>query len=442
MADWPIMTVAELVEAGVLDRPMDGNHGEMHPKSADFVSKGIPFIMASNLVDGHVDLDHCAYISLQQAQSLRKGFAKAGDVLLSHKATIGRTAIIQPNDFPFLMLTPQVTYYRVRDASRLIPSYLRAYFDSREFQEVFGAWSGAGSTRAYLGITAQLKLPIRVPPIAVQKSIAEMITPLRSKIELNRKMNETLEAMAGALFRDWFVDFGPTRAKMEGRPAYLSEDLWSLFPDRLDEERKPEGWTYEPLLDQAEWVNGAAYKNMHFADGPDALPVIKIAELKNGVTGNTQRTSTDLGTRYLIDDGELLFSWSGNPDTSIDTFLWTGGKAWLNQHIFAVRENGKRSKRYLHALLKYLKPEFAELARNKQTTGLGHVTKADMQRMMVCAASSEVHQAFDRLIEPIFNQALGLQKESRTLAQTRDLLLPRLMSGELRVSQTEEGEKA
>jgi len=173
---------------------------------------------------------------------------------------------------------------------------------------------------------------------------------------------------------------------------------------------------------------------MHFSDAPDALPVIKIAELKNGVTGTTQRTATDLGTRYLIDDSELLFSWSGNPDTSIDTFLWTGGKAWLNQHIFAVRPNGKRSKPYLHTLLKFLK---AELARNKQTTGLGHVTKADMQRMMVCAASPEVHKAFDRLIEPIFNQALGLQKESHTLAQTRDLLLPRLMSGELRVAEAE-----
>ncbi|MFC3086723.1 restriction endonuclease subunit S [Tabrizicola soli] len=288
---------------------------------------------------------------------------------------------------------------------------------------------------AVAGITggdlAELALP--VPTLPEQRAIAATLGALDDKIELNRKMNATLEAMARALFRDWFVDFGPTRAKMEGRPPYLSPDLWSLFPDRLDDEGKPEGWAFEPLLDQAEWVNGAAYKNMHFSDAPDALPVIKIAELKNGVTGNTQWTATDLGARYLIDDGELLFSWSGNPDTSIDTFLWTGGKAWLNQHIFAVRPNGKRFKPYLHTLLKHLKPEFAELARNKQTTGLGHVTKADMQRMMVCAASPEVHKAFDRLIEPIFSQALGLQTESRTLAQTRDLLLPRLMSGELRV---------
>ncbi len=290
------------------------------------------------------------------------------------------------------------------------------------------------TVQATLNLRDLASLPIVLPPSAERRSIAATLGALDDKIELNRKMNATLEAMARALFRDWSVDFGPTRAKMEGRTPYLSPDLWSLFPDRLDDEGKPEGWAYEPLLDLAEWVNGAAYKNMHFSDAADALPVIKIAELKSGVTGNTQRTATDLGARYLIDDGELLFSWSGNPDTSIDTFLWAGGKAWLNQHIFAVRQNGKRSKPYLHALLKFLKPEFAELARNKQTTGLGHVTKADMQRMRVCAASPEVHQAFDRLIEPIFNQTLGLQTETRILAQTRDLLLPRLMSGELRVA--------
>ncbi|MDP3960871.1 MAG: restriction endonuclease subunit S, partial [Pseudorhodobacter sp.] len=285
---------------------------------------------------------------------------------------------------------------------------------------------------------------LTVPPLPEQRAIAATLGALDDKIELNRKMNATLESMARALFRDWFVDFGPTRAKMAGGAPYLSSDLWSLFPDRLDDGGKPEGWEFEAVIDQADWINGAAYKNMHFSKAPEALPVIKIAELKNGVTGNTQWTATDLGPRYLIDDGELLFSWSGNPDTSIDTFLWSGGKAWLNQHIFAVRENGKRSKPFLHTLLKFLKPDFAELARNKQTTGLGHVTKADMQRMLICTGSQPVHDAFDKLITPIFDRAFLLQTESRTLAQTRDLLLPRLMSGEVHAKEAEKlvGEEA
>jgi type I restriction enzyme S subunit len=145
---------------------------------------------------------------------------------------------------------------------------------------------------------------------------------------------------------------------------------------------------------------------MHFSDAPDALPVVKIAELKAGITSQTKWTNTDLGARYLIDDGALLFSWSGNPDTSIDTFIWSAGKAWLNQHIFAVRENGRCSVAFLHTMLKILNPEFAELARNKQTTGLGHVTKSDMQRMNICVGSEEIRNAFDEIIGPVFQRIM------------------------------------
>ncbi len=112
-------TVRQLVDEGVIERPMDGNHGELHPKTSDFVPSGIPFIMASDLRDGVLDLDNCAFITPQLAQTLRKGFAKTGDVLLSHKATMGRTAIVHDLPTPYVVLTPQVTYYRVLDHARL-----------------------------------------------------------------------------------------------------------------------------------------------------------------------------------------------------------------------------------------------------------------------------------------------------------------------------------
>ena len=251
MSEWPIKTVAELVEEGVIERPIDGNHGSIHPKTIDFVPEGIPFVMASDLKSGRIDFSSCSYITEVQAKGLRKGFSKPGDVVLSHKATIGRTAIVQGNDFPFVMLTPQVTYYRVRDPRRLSNRFLKYYFDSREFLQVFETWAGAGSTRAYLGITAQGKLPVRLPPILVQESIVDAVAPFDDKIELNRRMNETLEEMARAIFKDWFVDFGPTRAKAEGREPYLAREIWDLFPDALDEEDKPVGWEYWTLDDLA-----------------------------------------------------------------------------------------------------------------------------------------------------------------------------------------------
>ena len=287
---------------------------------------------------------------------------------------------------------------------------------------------------------ANIEIP-GLPP-TLREKIGDILGVLDDKIALNRRMNETLEAMARAIYKDWFVDFGPTRARMEGRAPYLPPELWNLFPDTLDGKGKPVGWEEEPVYVQAHWVNGAAYKNMHFTDAPDALPVIKIAELKAGITKNTKFTNTALGDKFQIADGELLFSWSGNPDTSIDTFIWIGGGAWLNQHIFAVRENGKRSQPHLYAMLKWLKPEFSEIARNKQTTGLGHVTKQDLKRLLVPIGSPEVMTAFDELMKPICDRILGSLMEMRVLAQIRDLLIPKLMSGEIRLRNVEKTTEA
>lgn len=109
--DWECTTVEQLFRGGLIEKPLDGNHGNIHPKSGDFVSSGIPFVMANNLKGGNVDLESCAFIRKEQADSLQKGFSKQGDVLLTHKATIGHTAVVGAIPFEYIMLTPQVTYY-------------------------------------------------------------------------------------------------------------------------------------------------------------------------------------------------------------------------------------------------------------------------------------------------------------------------------------------
>ena len=311
--------------------------------------------------------------------------------------------------------------------------YLYYLLSTIDFNEI-----SSGSSLPYLTQRDLERIQVNILPKKEQATIALLLGSIDDKIDLNQATNETLEATARALFKDWFVDFGPTQAKMEGRDAYLAPDLWQLFPDRLNKESGiPEGWESEPVYDQAEWVNGAAYKNMHFSEDHGALPVVKIAELKAGITNNTKFTNTELGEKYRIYSGELLFSWSGNPDTSIDTFIWQYGSAWLNQHIFAVRSNGKMSKALLYILLKSYMPEFAEIARNKQTTGLGHVTKADMKRMMVCVASDTTRNKFEELVHSLFDTLVANLYENRWLVQTRDLLLPKLMSGEIRLRDAE-----
>ena len=181
---WTKYTVQDLIDKKYIDPPMDGNHGELHPKASDYVATGIPFVMANNLSDGFVDLSQCAFITEKQAKTLRKGFARPDDVLLTHKATLGRTAIV-PEGYEYIILTPQVTYYRVHKG--LSNVYLRYYFESSYFQSTLEAFAGGGSTRAYIGITKQCGLPVYLPC----ESSMNILTYSLSQIERARLLNQT-----------------------------------------------------------------------------------------------------------------------------------------------------------------------------------------------------------------------------------------------------------
>ena len=181
---WTKYTVQDLIDKKYIDPPMDGNHGELHPKASDYVATGIPFVMANNLSDGFVDLSQCAFITEKQAKTLRKGFARPDDVLLTHKATLGRTAIV-PEGYEYIILTPQVTYYRVHKG--LSNVYLRYYFESSYFQSTLEAFAGGGSTRAYIGITKQCGLPVYLPC----ESSMNILTYSLSQIERVRLLNQT-----------------------------------------------------------------------------------------------------------------------------------------------------------------------------------------------------------------------------------------------------------
>jgi type I restriction enzyme S subunit len=182
-----LRTVRDLVDQGVLDKPQDGNHGEIHPTKADYVDDGVPFLMAADLTEGRASTRDCRFISRQQAMSLRIGFAKSGDVLLSHKGTIGRVAMLETDD-DFVVLTPQVTYYRTLDQNRLFNHFLYYALRGPSFQAELNRIAGAGSTRAYIGITRQLDLRIAVPPVDVQRRIA-------AKLQRTEEATKALEGI-------------------------------------------------------------------------------------------------------------------------------------------------------------------------------------------------------------------------------------------------------
>ena len=154
------------------------------------------------------------------------------------------------------------------------------------------SWAGSGGTRNALTKGMIESLDILAPAnVTDQRAIAHILGTLDDKIELNRRMNEALEAMARALFKSWFVDFGPVRAKMEGRDPHLESEVWDLFPDTLDGEGTPVGWSNKPLDEIAEFLNGLALQKFPATDVLDDLPVIKIAELRSGITPKSGRAS-------------------------------------------------------------------------------------------------------------------------------------------------------
>lgn len=385
-SEWTTYTVQELIDKEMLEPPMDGNHGEIHPKTTDYVKSGVPFIMANNLINGKVDYSNCAFITNKQASTLKKGFAHSGDVLLTHKATIGRTALVG-TEYDTIILTPQVTYYRVkRGISNL---YLKYYFDSNEFQQTLANWAGSGSTRAYLGITAQRKLPVVLPPLEIQTKIAEFGRILDDKIELNNKVNENLYEQMLSIFNN-------ARRTSAWNKHKLGDVL--IFFDNL---RKPLSSIQREKMAHIYPYYGAAsivdYVEDYLFDGTYIL---------------------------ISEDGANVIDSFGHPLTQ-----YTYGKFWVNNHAHIVKGSNGYSEALVYAML-------GTLNMQSIVTGAAQpkINQANLRNFEAVLPESEEAQVLSELLNPMLQQMLHHDQENEKLSELRDILLPQLMSGALDVS--------
>ncbi|MDT8873107.1 restriction endonuclease subunit S [Komagataeibacter rhaeticus] len=286
--------------------------------------------------------------------------------------------------------------------------------------------SYTGSTVKHTSPSRILSFQFDCPSLEDQGRIASILDILDNKIDLNCRTNETLEAMARALFQDWFVGFGPTRAKMAGQAAYLAPEIWKLFPDRLDDEEKPEGWTVEPVDNVASFLNGLALQKYPAGEGA-FLPAIKIAQLRSESTHSADRVSVGIPCEYVVEEGDILFSWSG----SLLCKFWNGERGALNQHLFKVT-SGRFPDWFIFEWIQHYMPDFQAIAESKATT-MGHIQRHHLTESLVTIPSSCVMKQADLIIGSHIRKIKENHKESRNLSELRDLLLPRLMSGEIRI---------
>jgi type I restriction enzyme, S subunit len=294
-----------------------------------------------------------------------------------------------------------------------------------------------GSTMPKLTQNNLNRIPIPAPAFATQIEIASILSALDDKIELNRRMNETLEGMARAIFRDWFVDFGPTRAKMAGRPPYLAPDLWSLFPDRLDEDGKPEGWETSTIGDEVTVVGGSTpsttesgYWNgaIHWATPKD------LASLQAPVLLATARRITEAGLETissgLLPRGTVLLS-SRAP---IGYLAITEIPVAVNQGFIALVCNRRLSNVFVWL---WAHESMEAILQRANGSTFQEISKRNFRPLPVVAGCDRIEVAFDETVKPLYRRIAQNEVESRTLAEIRDLLLPKLMFGEIRVRAAE-----
>ena len=276
------------------------------------------------------------------------------------------------------------------------------------------------------------RIEVSHPLLPEQRAIAGVLGALDDKIEQNRRTARALERLARSIFRAWFVHFKPIKAKATGATSFpaMPQAVFDALPVRFVDSEigpVPEGWELKPITTIATFLNGLALqKYPPRGDGED-VRVIKITQLRKGSAEGAAWANSDVPEQYVIDDRDLLFSWSG----TLEAEFWFGGKGALNQHLFKVTSSHFPSWFCFHWIRQHL-PWFRAIAASKATT-MGHIKRGHLQETSVVVPPNEVLHEADEGIGPIYDLFGQLMIESRKLAAMRDVLLPKLLSGEVRV---------
>jgi type I restriction enzyme S subunit len=363
-----------------------------------------------------------------------RGLPRVGDVVMTTEAPMGEVIQLDEETVNFA-LGQRIVCMRGK-ARKLDNTFLR-YLLTSPAQQIILAGYATGTTVLGISQKALRSVPITYPIFSVQQRIGELLGALDDKIELNRRMNETLEATARAIFKDWFVDFGPTRAKMEGRAPHLVPEIWSLFPNRLDNDGKPEGWMYDALLNHARLISGGTPKTdvADYWGGEISWASAKdVSQCADSFLIGTERTITSRGlsessTRLVPRYSTVVVA----RGATTGRFCMFGREMAMNQTCYALA-----SKSFHNFWVNCAFSTLVELlVHAAHGSVFDTITTKTIEGARAIIPGNGLIDRFELLVTPLFKRMLANIEESRTLADTRDLLLPKLMSGEVRVKDAE-----
>lgn len=424
MSGWRKVQIADIGQV------FDGPHAT--PKTVD---EGPVFLGIPSLNSGRLDLAETRHVTEEDFLKWTKRVTPtAGDIVFSYETKIGEAALIP--DGLRCCLGRRMGLVRL-DPTKCDPRYFLYQYISPDYQRFLASRTVHGATVDRLLLKNFPFFEFPLPTLAEQREIASILGALDDKIELNRRMAATLEEMARALYRSWFVDFDPVKAKAEGlAPAYMDETTAALFPDRFGDDGLPEGWRMMRFDEVANLKNGYAFKSSDWSE--EGIPVIKIGSIKPALvdthSGSFVESSTARGKEaFRASAGSALIGLTGYVG-EVGRVPPCSERPLVNQRVARIDpKNGCNFSAFIYTIART--PEFKEFVVGKSYgSAQANVSTKDILSFIFVGAE-EIIKDFDKGLQAAFDRQLFLHGENQVLADLRDSLLPKLMSGELRVGE-------
>lgn len=369
-------------------------------KASEYVNEGTPVLNVRNLGFSTVNTEKLEMVGNETLERLSAHKLHTGDIVFGRKGAVERHAYISENEDGWLQGSDCI---RLRVKSNNINArYLSYYFLTPQHRAFMISMCSHGTTMASLNQKIIEMISVPLPDRRTQDQIVSILSSFDEKIKNNRKINDNLYAQAKAIFAQRFTDI----------------------------ETIPDGWKKGSLLTIANYLNGLAMQKYRPNGDEVGLPVLKIKELRQGSCDNSSELcSPNIKPEYIIHDGDVIFSWSG----SLLVDIWCGGTCGLNQHLFKVTSE-TYDKWFYYLWTAHHLERFIAIAADKATT-MGHIKRGELAKAEVLIPSDEDYKEIGSLMNPIFDLIVANRIEARKLAELRDSLLPRLMSGEIDVSE-------
>jgi len=429
--NWPRVQISEVCELIV----------DCVNKTAPRVDYETPFkmIRTPNVKGGKISLNDCRFVEEDTYEKwTRRAKVLRDDVLLTREAPMGEVGIVDFDDTVFL--GQRIMQYRV-DRSKLDPHFLLYSFLSSDLQHQFNMHEGSGSVVSHIRVPDCSKFELNLPPLNIQKEIADVLKKLDRKISVNQQTNQTLEEMAQAIFKSWFVDFDPVKAKMNGeQPEGMDAATASLFPEKLVESELgliPEDWKVSSLSELIKLTGGGTPKRSEETYWNGDIPWFSVKDVPSGsnvFVVDTDEKITELGlnksSTKLLPKGTTIITARG----TVGKLALVGTDMCMNQSCYGIR--GKDVGDYYNYF--NLKEAVSTLQRNTHGAVFDTITTKTFDTYSMAFSGAELANKFDMLVAPLLQKIEANVRQNIELATLRDTLLPKLLSGEIELGTSEE----